>query len=315
MAKMLDLLGGGAVRRHLKPSKVFQKSEKFTKRLLAFSIAEALITLAIVGIALGSAAPLISKTMKHNVGTDIQIQLLQRQIEELKNEQKDSVVFFASNSCPPGWAKLTGFDGHYLRIQSSGETVGSVKEQMVHKHKHVSPYMTSNAYNTANYMRYGPFRVEMTDYGTAGILGLNQNAVGDRVYPKAQNLVNVSGAFVSGIYNLNNTNYAYSLYGLTSPGVFAYSWFTYTSDAVNRTESLVFTPDTVGLSTKDVTVCPNRDEGDAVCKPTGNPYGVPYLADMPLVGNENRPNSLVLTACVKGYKTCNMASGKLSCSN
>ena len=136
---------------------------------------------------------------------------------------------------------------------------------MVHKHKHVSPYMVFNSYTNVNQHRYGPFRVEMSDYTGYGW----KNPLGDTIYPKPSNLLPDG-------------------YG---------------------------TYDTVGLSKKDVTVCPNRDEEDAVCKPTGNPYGVPYLADMPLVGNENRPNSLVLTACVKGYKTCNMSSGKLSCSN
>lgn len=183
---------------------------------------------------------------------------------------------------------------------------------MVHKHKHVSPYMVFNSYTNVNQHRYGPFRVEMSDYTGYGW----KNPLGDTIYPKPSNLLpDGYGTYVAGVLNLSSTSIPYSLYGEASPGVWGYSWFTYTSDAANRTESLVFTPDTVGLSTKDVTVCPNRDEGDAVCKPTGNPYGVPYLADMPLVGNENRPNSLVLTACVKGYKTCNMASGKLSCSN
>jgi len=48
-----------------------------------------------------------------------------------------------------------------------------------------------------------------------------------------------------------------------------------------------------------VLTCPNRDEGDAICKPTGNQYDVPYLSEMPLVGNENRPKSILLLACEK----------------
>ena len=79
---------------------------------------------------------------------------------------------------------------------------------------------------------------------------------------------------------------------------------------MNRFESLMNGNYTI----TNVLTCPNRDEGDNVCKKTGNQLNTPYLSDMPLVGNENRPNSLVLTACVKGYKTCSMVDNKLSCS-
>lgn len=47
------------------------KSGKYRK--VGFSIAEALITLAIVGVAMSSAAPLISKTMKNSQVGNFQI--------------------------------------------------------------------------------------------------------------------------------------------------------------------------------------------------------------------------------------------------
>lgn len=38
--------------------------------------------------------------------------------------------------------------------------------------------------------------------------------------------------------------------------------------------------------------CPNRDEGNTICAGTISP-------EMALVGNENRPNSIVWLACEK----------------
>ena len=71
------------------------------------------------------------------------MQILQRQIDRLKENQSGvedgAVMFYATDSCPENWAKITGFGGYYLRIQNAGETIGSIKEQMVHRHKHVSP--------------------------------------------------------------------------------------------------------------------------------------------------------------------------------
>lgn len=64
---------------------------------------------------------------------------------------------------------------------------------------------------------------------------------------------------------------------------------------MNRTETLSKTRSKL----YSVLTCPNRDEGDSICKPTGNQYDIPYLSEMPLVGNENRPKSILLLACEK----------------
>lgn len=63
-----------------------------------FSIAEALVTLAIVGIAAGSAAPLISKTMKSSQGAGLQsiitnqrVDKLEEKIDEIKTELNASI--------------------------------------------------------------------------------------------------------------------------------------------------------------------------------------------------------------------------------
>ena len=53
---------------------------------------------------------------------------------------------------------------------------------------------------------------------------------------------------------------------------------------------LTYTGD--GMNGKDLEIltCPNRDEGNKICKET-------YSPNMPLVGNENRPNSVKWLAC------------------
>ena len=282
----------------------------------AFSIAEALITLAIVGIAMGSAAPLISKTMKNSQVSNFQLQYLQRQIDELRNELSDSqsvpdgtVSFFYRTSCPPGWAAITGLDGHYLRIKASAETLGEVKEQMVHKHKHVSPFMQSiSDGDNANTFRYGPLRSYHSlgssikgDKSTAYDLGsFLQNGAAYTPY-------NGSTVLLTGIGTSSDNN----------------NWYAYTSDGMNSWETMK----TANSNVANILVCPNKDDGNKICNPSNNSFSyvgdgynmtvknTPFLAEMPLVGNENRPNSISLIACVSGYSRCTLNSGSLSCSN
>ncbi|MBQ2871073.1 type II secretion system protein [bacterium] len=106
-----------------------QKYKNIKKK--AFSIAEALITLAIVGIAVGSAAPLISKTMKNSQLSNFQLQYLQKQIDDLKtkNIQSGAIMFFNNSDCPDGWSLLTAndgssLDGYYIRLTTSTGDVG-----------------------------------------------------------------------------------------------------------------------------------------------------------------------------------------------
>lgn len=247
-----------------------------------FSLAEAMIVVLIGAIALGMSAPMISRQLKNETLTNTQMQILQRQIDRLKENQSGvedgAVMFYATDSCPENWAKITGFGGYYLRIQNAGETIGSIKEQMVHRHKHVSPIVHYDSANVGNVFRYGPFK---SSY--ANIFGDGTYDTKPTTFPP-----------------LSTGNYSDSTTGSIA----------YTSDGMNRKETLM----RKNKYFYDVTVCPNRDVGDEICNPTDNNFDIPYLSDMPLVGNENRPNSLVLTACVKGYKTCSMVDNKLSCS-
>ena len=256
-------------------SPIQKKTLKSNKK--GFSVAEAFIALAIGGIVLGMSAPLISKQLQHNNMNDVQYQLLLKKIEEATNVPQNAVMFFASTTCPTGWAKINDFGGHYLRIQDKGEIIGSRIEQMVHKHKHVSPLIRPD---WANNHRYGP-------YATTE----DSRITGDNTYPAMPASVNAN---------------IYLPYPHTAH---FYAWFLYTSDGMNRYENHISYN---GM--REVLTCPNRDEGNHICKNDGtNLYEVPYLTDMPLVGNQNRPNSISLTACVKGYTSCSMVDNTLNC--
>ena len=58
--------------------------KKYSKK--AFSLAEALVALLIGSLILGMSAPLITKQLKHNTFTDVQAQLLNRKVEDAKDE-------------------------------------------------------------------------------------------------------------------------------------------------------------------------------------------------------------------------------------
>ncbi len=305
MSKMQSDVGWGAIDSSInsplcqKFSLKLKNKHKNSKK--AFSVAEAMIALLIGSLALGMAAPMITKQIKAQNMTDTQFRVINRQadelrdlvndlmeeIEDLRNNNNDNngvedgaVMFYATTSCPENWAKITGFGGYYLRIQKAGETIGSIKEQMVHRHKHVSPFLSHNSNAMSNTHRYGPYAPNNADVG----------ALGDGSYTAAPSSTHIlsGGDYSAAVYN---------------------KWFLYTSDGMNRSETLSRTRSKL----YSVLTCPNRDEGDSICKKSGNQYNIPYLSNMPLVGNENRPNSLVLTACVKGYKTCSMVNNKLNC--
>ncbi len=95
----------------------------------AFSVAEATIALLIGSVALGMAAPMITKQVKQNNFTDTQFQVLRKEIERLRENQNNipsgAVMFFDLASCPDTWSPLTetypNAAGSFLR--NLGETV------------------------------------------------------------------------------------------------------------------------------------------------------------------------------------------------
>lgn len=242
-----------------------------------FSVAEAMIALLIGSIALGMAAPMITKQVKSQSLADSQMQILQDQINELRENQSNidsgAVMFFRRTSCPDGWSIIKNKGGYYLRIAQVNENgdieesknIGDTLEAMVHKHKHVSPFMAFNGPAMKNQLRYGPYKPE-------------KDAQVDYSYPEAP-----------------SEGSAYAFYGVGYRDEWYANTFTYTSDGMNREESLYYSI----KDAKKVTVCPNRDDDNKICKPSDNNFNIPYLSEMPIVGDENRPKSILLIACEK----------------
>ena len=236
------------------------------KKIKAFSVAEAMTALLIGSIALGAAAPMITKQIKQNNFSNAQTQVIAQQIEttnrvtkqtnetinELREEinklkssiedieiPKNTIAFFNSSTCPSGWKAVVdkngnSLKGYYPRIAAENDSdIGSTKEQMVHKHKHVSSQIEeSNRYLSGNH-RHNP----------TGINSALRRSIG------------------------------------TYTGVAYTGSLTYTGDGKN------------GIDLEALT-CPNRDEGNTICAASISP-------EMPLVGEENRPNSIVWLACEK----------------
>ena len=110
----------------------------------AFSIAEAMIVFTIVSVVLASAAPLVSKQMKHNDMSNVQLSVVLRQVEELRREvsalrselenmddavPSGTVAFFNLAACPDDWSDISlnwngrfpRFAGNYDICDKSGE--------------------------------------------------------------------------------------------------------------------------------------------------------------------------------------------------
>ena len=212
--------------------------------------------------------------------------------------QRILLCFFNSRTCPDGWKPLVDsegvqYDGYYPRIGAEGSSeIGTIKEQMVHKHKHVSPFLPYYGLQMKNQLRYGPYSYpgSLWTYYPMDVRGDGWN------YPQIPNVAHYQNSVY--VPNGSLSNRAISFYGVGYQGEWHYNTIAYTSDGVNTTERLFGIRDNnVNMMVKNFTVCPNRDENDRICKPAGNNYNIPYLAEMPLVGDENRPNSIVLLAC------------------
>jgi len=99
----------------------------------AFSVAEAMIALLIGSLVLGYSAPMIAGQIKHNNMSDVQAQVLNRKIEELRSTQANipsgAVMYFDLASCPVDWSPLSTIYPNaanaFIRNQSgSGRALG-----------------------------------------------------------------------------------------------------------------------------------------------------------------------------------------------
>jgi hypothetical protein len=255
-----------------------------------FSIAEAMITLLIVSVGLAAMAPMMSKKNKpvaEVVGGGI---------------PSGAIMFFNLDECPDGWKLLkdnggNDVSGHYLRIKNSDENNGQKIEQMVHKHKHVSPLLGASISNASiNTSRYGPF--------LGGLRSTDANA--DAVWGDAAEAgYNGYSKITTAGYTTLSSNLLYGIqYTGGSDSAPSNTWYFFTSDGMNREETLLGSDGTF-----QVPVCPNKEETASgpcsknnlsnVVLPSGLSINLPSMSEMALVGNENRPNSIAYLACEK----------------
>jgi len=88
----------------------------------AFSVAEAMITLLIVSVALAASAPLISRQVKNNAAANLPIPTI----------PSGAVMAFDLDACPPTWSPLTnryaGTEDAFIRnIGTTAGTKGTIK--------------------------------------------------------------------------------------------------------------------------------------------------------------------------------------------
>lgn len=78
----------------------------------AFSVAEAMIALLLGSLALGMAAPMITKQMKHEDLAYAQYETLKRTIVP-----SGAIMFFDRANCPDGWTPLDNkYNGRYFKV-------------------------------------------------------------------------------------------------------------------------------------------------------------------------------------------------------
>ena len=92
------------------------------KKYLAFSVAEAMVALAIGSVVLGMSAPLISKQVQKENFNDAQYQLIQKQLNETINRRlvPANAIMFFEGGCPTGWTDMSSsYGGRYVRVDGS----------------------------------------------------------------------------------------------------------------------------------------------------------------------------------------------------
>ena len=109
-----------------------------------FSVAEAMVALAIGGVVLGMSAPMVSKQIQNQNLSDAQYRLIIQKLEEDKNP-KGTIILFDSNSvnasaknngCPKGYTNISeGNSGKYLMLDTFSNA-GKVNKPYFPNHWH-----------------------------------------------------------------------------------------------------------------------------------------------------------------------------------
>ena len=114
-------VGGGVIDCSLNSPAGQKISSSFRKiSRNGFSLAEAMIVILIGAIALGMSAPMISRQLRNETLTNTQMQIIQRQIDDLRanrtNAPSGAIMFFEQR-CPNNWTDMSGeYAGRYIRI-------------------------------------------------------------------------------------------------------------------------------------------------------------------------------------------------------
>ncbi len=95
--------------------KIFMKS--------GFSIAEAMITLLIVSIALAAMAPIISKRQQSSVQNTETVQIPQGAIMYYKKVE----AYRSNKGCPRGWTLVSGMDDRYVALTTNFDSIGTTR--------------------------------------------------------------------------------------------------------------------------------------------------------------------------------------------
>ncbi len=93
-----------------------QDKAKFFSEIKGFSIAEAMITMLIVSIAMAAMAPIMSKKIQSDGKSSAVI-------------PSGMVSFFNLSTCPNGWSAVNGsWNNRFIRIANGARAVGSTQE-------------------------------------------------------------------------------------------------------------------------------------------------------------------------------------------
>ena len=277
-----------------------QKYKNIKKK--AFSIAEAFITLAIVGIAIGSAAPLISKQLTAQNLNDAQFKLLQQKIVP------SGAIMFFKGKCPDKWTDIgASYGGRYIRIagdnaicDKSGEAADG---KCVNTDSQIVEKLTPSTLQGETSRRvWGTFPGNDSDVIHTNLAQIDSEWYGrypssyDEAYEFYVNLLTEHGALGGAVKYLTQADVAagdrYALpdnweqkgwrrwAAATSP-MYNYSYF------LNSKTNNYFTyVDPAGLTVQGVAY----NVGQFFISVFDNKIQIP-------VGNENRPKTLVLRAC------------------
>lgn len=215
-----------------------KKAKSCNRKCMAFSVAEAMIALLIGSVALGMAAPMITKQIKQNTLTDAQFQMLNREIQSLRaqinnNDFNDIIeelreellaeidsqnafpsgaLLLTTGSCPTsGWSDITNtYNNSFIKAGTSG--IGTVANPSgnLPEHYHYVGSFTQSGNNDANFVyrtlttKYAYTERNISGEGSGG--GSSSFAKGAKSYSitTGQELIYPSNAVKNSTYQPKN---------------------------------------------------------------------------------------------------------------